>query len=359
MKTWQNQIRFIYSPDVIFRCNEQFSYGREPVLRRMPDGSLLSLIYTGGYKEPHPENVVAAVQSYDDGKTWSEPRVLFSHPERACWGSELFTEGAKPELFFMTYLPDTLWNEIRAFISTTDDSGRTWSEPRSVPGVPPNFIVRQGKVLHDGSRIIPVYWLEQKHAWKIPNYRDGAIGEATCGFLRSENDGKSYSLHGYLQGAWLNEPEVIETSPGNLLAFLRSKAGVLMKSSSRDSGRTWSPPEKTAIPNPGSKIVLYRVRDAIVLLNNVCPLDANAPKWRNRMELWVSRDACRSWCKKLLLAEIPDYVPNPYFWIDREHVPMISYPHGFADDEKELLYVALDAVFEFYLLKIPYADILN
>ena len=37
----------------------------------------------------------------------------------------------------------------------------------------------------------------------------------------------------------------------------------------------------------------------------------------------------------------------------------MAYPHGFADDEREMLYLALDSVKKFFLVKIPYADILG
>ena len=49
------------------------SYAREPVIRRMPDGSLLCLFLTGGPTEPHNENKTVACRSFDGGDTWTEP----------------------------------------------------------------------------------------------------------------------------------------------------------------------------------------------------------------------------------------------------------------------------------------------
>ena len=90
------KIAFAYDASVMFTADETLSYGREPLLRRMPDGSLFCLIYTGGEKEPSDENVVAGVRSLDNGKSWSAPAVLFYSRTHAVWGTELFTEGSVP-----------------------------------------------------------------------------------------------------------------------------------------------------------------------------------------------------------------------------------------------------------------------
>ena len=36
-------------------------------------------------------------------------------------------------------------------------------------------------------------------------------------------------------------------------------------------------------------------------------------------------------------------------------VKMVSYPHGFADDERQILYLAVDTMDTFKMLKIPYS----
>ena len=52
------------------------SYGREPIIRKTKNGTLLCVCLSGGNWEPENANVVKIQKSYDDGKTWSDPILL-------------------------------------------------------------------------------------------------------------------------------------------------------------------------------------------------------------------------------------------------------------------------------------------
>lgn len=345
---FQDQIEFAYEPSIMFTIDETFLFGREPTLRRMPDGSLISLIYTGGPGEPNPDNVVAVIRSEDDGASWSYPEVVFGCRERASWGTEIFTECERPFMAFHTYNYNTFYSELRPFFSFTDDSGKTWSEPVNVPGIPPSCCIRQGKVLSDGSWVFPVYWMEITKGWNRfgGNIWDGRLFRS--GVIRSVNSGQSYSLHGYQCAesfqAW--EPEITELEPGHLRMYIRSGGGgVLWECDSYDFGVTWTLARKGEIPNPDTKVVIYKVHDAHVMVNNIC--NDRSPD-RNTLEIWVSKDNCETWGKKIKLAGLKE----------GSELRQVAYPHGFADDKAEKLYLAIDAIKEFYLVKIPYGDLL-
>ena len=355
---------FAYKPSLMFKANGTFTFGREPTLRRMPDGSLISLIYTGGKKEPHPDNCVGMIRSLDDGKTWTVPEVIFKHPYRCTWGTEICTETETPFCVFHTFSYEMLYNEIRTFFSFTKDFGRTWSEPNSPRGLPP-VIFRQIKKLSDNSLLAGVYWQEQRSGWNhvaeigLDNWHPG--WHWVSGAVKSSDGGKTWSLHGYFsrKGGSLWEPEVIELEDGHLLMGLRSAVnGILYKTESFDYGNTWTEAVPSDIPNPGSKFVFYKVKKRIVLVNNFC-----TPENRNRYDLqaWVSDDLCRSWRRKLQLVKIcapsndnPDIWENP----EEEFVPQAAYPHGFADDEKATLYLSVDCILNFFMIRIPYSDLI-
>ena len=61
---------------LVFGGNKTYPWLREQTLRRLPDRSLICVFLAGGRSDGAIGNVVAAVRSTDDGKTWSEPRVL-------------------------------------------------------------------------------------------------------------------------------------------------------------------------------------------------------------------------------------------------------------------------------------------
>ena len=356
------EFEYAYEPTVIFRADEKFLYGREPTLRRMHDGSLISFVYSGGEGEPSPDkNIAALIRSYDDGKTWSKPEIVFQNPHRSVWGTEIFTETEKPLAFFNTFIYETRYLELRAFMARTEDSGKTWSEPECVKGFPANAVFRQGKVLGNGSWLFPVYWVESRHKWN-----EVADAEFTheynkthpilylnwfaSGAAISNDQGKSFSLHGYVMNeaymAW--EPEVVELeNKGHLLMYIRSDfSGVLWKSESFDYGITWSKMEKTDIPNPGAKFVIYKVRDSYVLFTNVC--DAPNKRTRYTLEMWVSYDYCKTWRLK-----------SPLVRNTGETQRSVTYPHGFADDNAECIYLSIDSGKFFTMIKVPYSDILK
>ena len=268
-----DRIEFAYPVSTMFEADSTWLFGREPTPRRMPDGSIVSLVYTGGKQEPARENVVTVIRSDDDGETWTKPQLLFRHPLRCTWGTEIFTEGERPFAVFQTFCYDTIYAELRAFMTFTDDCGRSWSDPVSIPGVPANFSVRQGKVLSDGSWIFPVYWFCNRTQWDTIH---APGNDFISGVIRSTDGGKSFSLHGAVEtpgSAW--EPEIAELDPGHLIMYVRydHPAAVLWESESFDYGKSWTPARPTSIPNPGTKFVLYRIRGRHVLLNNVCTPD--------------------------------------------------------------------------------------
>jgi predicted neuraminidase len=333
----------------IFTAGSKWTFGREPILRRMPNGDLYCLIYSGGDREPSPTNVVLGTRSSDDGHTWSEPEVLWSLQDRALWATELFTEAEQPFAVFQTFLYETHYFEIQAFLARTNDSGRTWESPISIPGVPANFSVRQGKVLSDGSWVFPVYWCEVQGHWDhrfdldANSLNDRRDWRFVSGMIRSVDQGRSFSLHGSFSGDTnLWEPEVIEAEPGHLIMFIRPcLQPVLWRADSFDYGLSWSDAKPTDIPTSGSKIVSFKINDKILLLNNT-----DSQLWvRRQLDLWISSDGAETWERKISLARIPDGCP----------ARQVAYPHGFADDDQQMLYLAVDTINEFELLKIPYS----
>ncbi len=339
---------FQYEPAVIFRAEPRWKFCREPVLRRMPDGTLVCLIYTGGPKEPHPDNLVVITRSSDNGASWSDGEVLFQHNTRSVWATELFTETGTPQIFVHTFNSECSYHEIQVYRSFSDDSGKTWSEPVSLPGGCGNVSVRQGIKTAAGTLVFPVYWMELRRNWNWPQTTaefHAGIHQGDyvycCGALRSVDSGSSYSLHGYLKAdGLLLEPNIVEVAPGYLVMLMRAdKTGVLYRSESTDDGITWSTAKATDIPDPGSKVSLVKINDLAVMVNN---LDASQ---RSGLSLSVSKDGFNTWEKRLDLVTVRE-----------GRKANICYPHLYADAGREILFVACDSYREHYLLKVPYKD---
>ncbi len=363
---YPDDIKFAYSPYLMFESSKDFSRGHEPTLRRMPDGSLCSTLITGKdvFDDRLKDNAVGIIHSYDDGVTWTKPETLFNHPTRATWATEIFTEGGKPILFFCCHNEKTIFAELRTFMTESDDSGKTWKEPYSINGVPHNMVVRQGKVLRDGSWLFPVYWTVQRGGWDAfwPSSGKPMPGMVdkwtTCsGVLKTSDGAETFSLHGAIyrnDGGSSWEPEVTELEDGHLLMYIRSdiEDKVLWKSESFDYGLLWTPMEKTNISNPSTKVVIYRVKDSYVMFNNVFP-NKGFTNGRQRLEMWISHDYCKTFSEKTVIAEI-NCSKQP-----EQKIRSVSYPHGFGDDHKNIFYLSLSCGGKLFMLKIPYKDILQ
>ena len=350
MKTF-NGIEFYREPGVIFAGNPSWPLIREPVLAKMEDGSLVCWMYAGGPTEPHWDNLVLSTRSSDGGKTWSEPEVLFSLLNRAVWGTEIYSTENRTFAFVHTYVADFGFAELRAFMTETKDSGKTWSKPVTIKGCPPNFAVRQGLKLSNGDLLFPMYWMEQAGGWgekvgSIPYELRYKSRPFKCGVIISSDGGETFSTHGYLTNEenWFWEPTVIELTPGHLLMYIRAeKTGVIWESESHDYGRTWTKAKAGKIPNPGTKFYIFKIDDKIIFINNTDP----TPNKRHHLELWISEDNCQSWKNKLLLAKVPNNAKR-----------MICYPHAVVNPEEETLLVACDSGDMHYLLTVPYRDFL-
>lgn len=346
-----NGFQFRYQPSVIFSAGGEWKLGREPILRRMPDGSLVCLIYSGGPTEPHDDNIVLISRSTDEGKNWSSPEVLFQHDTRGVWATELFTEGERPCIFVHTIDAGSHYLELQTFRSFFNETTGKWSEPVSLPGGLSGCSVRQGLVLRDGSWVFPVYWQEALGGWNWKKtgkeYQQHPEWRFISGVLKSTDNGASFSLHGNIRTADLDmwEPAVVETEPNHLVMLLRAswETAVKYRSDSFDGGLTWSAPQPTDIPCASSKLVLLKWDNRVLMLHN----PSNKAGWYQRtdLELWISDDGCRTWPVKINLVHADE--PNE----------VMCYPHAFIDEENQCLHVASDTAKTHYYFTIPLTDL--
>ena len=127
-------------------------------------------------------------------------------------------------------------------------------------------------------------------------------------FDRSEDEGKTWEATPYLKidrkeitGKGIIQPTLWESEPGQVHALLRSTAGVICRSDSKDYGKTWSPVYKTSLPNPNSGIDVAKLSDGtLVLAYNPTTKDWGS---RGKLALAISFDNGKTWPKKIDLED--------------------------------------------------------
>lgn len=342
---------------------------REGILRRVAPNHLICTWTTGGFSEPTNGNFTMISTSHDNGQTWSKPDVLFRHTHRGLFTTELFIpRPGEIHAFLQTYALGTWMTQLHSYRAISRDGGQTWQGPNSIPGGIHNVWVNQGIVHSSGRWIIPVSWAEHiGDEWcepttgrapaeprvgvqvpfvrEIPHGSDDPLVYRTAnawahanhryvvGVIISDDDGATFERRGYLcQDAPTNhffEPKIVELSDGSIALLTRElEDGWLWQSRSADQGETWSPIQRSNIPNPSSKVKLLRASDGRIFLlhnpsgNQQKHNNPNNPlKWgrRNPLSLWVSDDDMQTWRVQI------DLVSDP----ERN----LNYPDGFLDEE--------------------------
>jgi len=353
---------------------------REAVLRRVSSDRLMCTWTTGGFSEPTHGNFTMVTYSDNNGASWTRPRVFFQHAHRGLFTTELFVpKPGEIHAFFQTYAFGVWMTQLLSYRSISYDGGYNWQPPHYIPGGIQNVWVNQGIVHSTGRWIIPVSWAEMIGSeWCEPSvgrspvapiagergvpqhelpwgsdhqliYRAGVNWANTnhryvIGVIISDDQGESFYLRGYL---WHDnprhffEPKIVELSDGSISLLCREWSdGWLWRSRSTDNGETWSPLERSDIPNPSSKVKVLRTADGrIFLIHNPSGTDGKQKGRRNPLSLWVSNDDMRTWSTKV------DLVRDP--------MASLNYPDGFIDEERKELHFAWEDGKRVFIMRVP------
>lgn len=263
---------------VISRGDQAGSYQAFPDVCRLQNGDLLCVFY-GGYghvslpRDNWPQGgKVCYVRSSDEGRTWTQPRLLFDGPldDRDPHVAQM-SDGTIYCSFF-TYQQRTNGVFCEASLVTSRDGGETWDRGARVvaSGWPCSAPVRE---LPGGTRILGVYYADKTTAYG--------------GLVRSEDSGKTWSAPipiGKGSGVRLDaETDFVKLRDGTLYAALRGDGVPMHFATSSDDGLTWSQVKDLGFP--GHCPHFTRLSTGQILLTHRLPKTA----------LHLSRDDAKTW----------------------------------------------------------------
>jgi predicted neuraminidase len=193
----------------------------------------------------------------NEGSGWSEPVRVASgeQPDSTalpCWNPVLFQPVQGPLMLFYKLGPSprSWWG----LCTTSDDHGRSWSEPQRLPDGILGPIKNKPIELDDGVILSPSSTEDGR--WRVH-------------IERSTDDGASWTRIGPIDdGRRITaiQPSLLQHSDGRLQLLCRSKQGRIAQSWSRDAGRSWDPLELTGLPNPNSGTDAVTLADGRQLL---------------------------------------------------------------------------------------------
>lgn len=268
---------------------------------------LLACWYSGGEDEG-PENFVMVVFSDDQGETWSdavavvEPEAdfvraldpcIFTSPDgrvRLFWGQSYSPENRK--------VFDLRCGVCFAELLNPDAPVEKWQwtpSRRIADGV----MLNNPLCLKNGSTALPISVCRK-------NFIDAKedVGNSGTKMYITADNFQTFTEQGKClmpeDEANFDEHSFIEKNDGTLWTVIRSLFGN-HESFSTDGGKSWSEPQRSAIPGPCSKLHISRLRSGRLLqINNVVD-PGEYSRLRKNMTAMLSDDDGKTWYGNLLL----------------------------------------------------------
>jgi predicted neuraminidase len=302
-------------------------------LRILPDGEWVCLFMTGGATEPCRDNFVALCRSSDEGQTWGEMETVFRPEGEAAVLTEVLLHNGVITAFVHTH--DGGLGRWRNWTIRSADGGRAWTAPDLFDPLPRRAYVRNLYRATWGEWYLPYQYYEAPGDPDVPVTCDGSFENMWIGALISADEGATWAEGGRVRSALWAENGVVELHDGRMVMLnRRDGTGCLWHSESADRGRSWKGPNRTGIPNPGSKFMLRRLTDGrVVLIHNPNPATAHpnskrcAQCNRNPLALWVSDDDMQTWSHQRIVVDFPG---------------MVAYPDGVVSEDERMVHFAFD-----------------
>lgn len=257
---------------------------------------LLSLWYGGTYESAHDQSLYLSRRKAGE-RNWSPPRIIHEDPLQPPGNGVIFRDVDNQIAIVWGRMEGTRpmgrgqgWDRCRLFIRKSEDNGETWSEDQPlfdetrwcVPRNPPI-------VLGNGTLLLPVEGIE--------NGVDGSD------FLVRAAVDKPWQKAGFTPKG--SQPAVIQRNDGSLLALLRHPLWIT-EITSKDDGKTWTPPIATKLRNPDSGITMTKLANGhLVLVYN------DAIVARTPLSITRSLDEGKTWEKPLHLESNPGEYSYP------------------------------------------------
>ncbi|MBQ2958030.1 MAG: exo-alpha-sialidase [Clostridia bacterium] len=294
-----------------FGPDGQYTRHSEGAFLRMKDGGIYFAYsrFTGSGSDAAPSNIAAMV-SYDEGETWTEPETVIDariHGVRNVMSvSMMRMQDGEMGLFYIVKATRSI---NRIILARSKDEGKSfYSHTVCTLGDREGYYVLNNdrvERLMSGRLIMPL-------AFHRGGYDEGSAyfdGRAYDCFLCSDDDGRTWFesrdavfppfAH---SNTGLQEPGIIELKNGMLWGYARTDQMAQYEFFSMDSGNTWTAAQPSRFTSPPSPMKIKRnpaTGDLYAVWNPVPNYNGKYTSragWGRTPLVWsVSRDDGKSW----------------------------------------------------------------
>lgn len=324
--------------------NENNPRNGEGTFLRLKDNSILFVYsrFTGSDWHDECSADIAALTSYDEGETWIDERIIFTHDDNArnyMCPSLLRMNNGDVGLIYLRKAKDNV--NCVPYITRSADEGKTFSQPQRIINDDENYFVFENDhavILRNGRIILPL----NLHS-KIIDGEMQIIEHGLKCIFASDDDGKTWREIAERQDipfpdiskTGLQETTVYQHTDGVLHAFSRTDLGFQFDCFSYDNGESWTTP----IPNrffssPDSPLLMKRAGEFTLAVFNPVPNYTTRPNadgnmWgRTPLVCAVSDDDGKTFSRIYALEDDPN---NGYCYpaiIEGKDYFLVAYYHS-------------------------------
>jgi len=273
-------------------------YKHPASIAELADGSLY-IAYYGGDGEYAPGTGVFGSRRDRASGTWSKPALIAQDPFYSVGNAVVWQAPDGVVWLWYVVRPGDTWSSSRIAMKISRDGAKTWSDA-SVLSFEEGTMVRGAPiVLTGGDYLLPV-WKE------TGNDREEVGSDTVSFFLRRDAKTGRWSESSRIRSRRGNlQPAVAELDRDHLIAYCRrggdykpTQDGWIVRTESRDGGRTWTPGEDSRFPNPNAAVEFLRLRSGHLLL-----IYNDSMTGRTPLTAALSTDGDRTYPYKVNLAE--------------------------------------------------------
>lgn len=288
-------------------------------MTELADGTLAATWYAGSAELAPDVNIYFSTKSPTESG-WSKPQVIMTCTQ-AAHELDRYVKGLGNALLFagedgilhLIYITVTFgkWSGSNLNITSSSDGGCTWKKSKPLflsPFFNFSTLVKNAPVpLVGGGWVVPIY---QEFLGKFPELL----------WLYPTQDGSWLVRKNRIAGGCsFFQPALTALTEKEAVSFCRDyrSAEKIWRTETRDTGKTWTPPEPTSLPNHDSGVASVRLESGALLI----AFNDGGPA-RDQLRLALSNDQGHTWHRIATIAEEPkgDFC-YPYFF--RSHDGLI------------------------------------
>lgn len=241
-------------------------YKHPPSITELDNGDLY-VVYYGGEGEYAGDTAVYGSRLAKGSKEWTRPQIIADTPERSEGNAVIWqAPNGVVWLFYVTNYGPT-WSTSRIKYKLSKDRGQTWTDSDMLAVEFGSMVRGRPIVLEDGDYLLPVYH-------ETGEDREQTFVDTCSYFFRYHPQTKVWTESNRIFSANGNlQPAPVAIDKDYLVAYLRpggnfepNTSRFVLRSESRDGGRTWSKGENSEFANPNSAVDFIKLQNGHLLL---------------------------------------------------------------------------------------------